>query len=208
MSKQTASSLDELLNAATAEEEQQTQQIESAPSKQELYIEHRKTVAEELSDYDERITHMLQVVLGMKPDGNPLPGFDVEEDFHPEFSEELIQRLRNANKALGTKPAEPEKKSESKKEKKRTASAREFSLDPRDWGLLQWLPAVLGVFVTLGIATATKDWFVNDWVKADDDTLITMLSVVWIVVWIGFGFFGGPALVQFVKARFGRSESD
>lgn len=206
MSKQSA--LDELLSSASADKKQETQQLEPVQSKQELYMLHREAVFGEMHHFDERTAFMLQVILGMKPDGNPLPGFDVEEDFRPEASEELIQRLQNANKALGITPAASKEKSKNKKEKKPTASNREFSLDPRDWGLFQWLPAILGVLVMLGIASATKDWFVQDWVKVTDDTLSSVLTVLWVGVWLGIGFFGGPALVQFVRSRFGRSDSN
>ena len=75
-----------------------------------------------------------------------------------------------------------------------------FNANPRHWSLLQWLLAILGLFIGALVARITVGlvfWVANDpaaWIK-------TILGTVWYLGWIGVGFFGGGLIGYHLQNR-------
>ncbi len=65
-----------------------------------------------------------------------------------------------------------------------------FNANPRHWSLLQWLLAILGLFIGALVAKMTVEilfWIANNptaWIK-------DVLGTIWYVGWIGVGLFSG-----------------
>ncbi|MDB5179599.1 MAG: hypothetical protein JWN12_231 [Candidatus Saccharibacteria bacterium] len=78
-------------------------------------------------------------------------------------------------------------------------------LNPRGWGWLRWLLAIILGLLGLFIGLKTVNWVVSDWNNDWWTWFVVMLQVIfgfiWIVAWTGVGFFGGSLLGDFVGRR-------
>jgi len=76
--------------------------------------------------------------------------------------------------------------------------------NPRNWGRLEWLLAVvLGLF-GLFIGLRTVEWVVSDWNVGWPDWIVVTIQAIfgfaWVIALAGLGFFGG-ALIGFFAPR-------